>query len=179
MQRSLAQYRGTYNLSCKNQRSKAELDRVTTLRQEELTRFNKDMQTSRVRFQAKVRKLRQSRCANESLHRHVRQLEGDLSVAQQELKKVDHLKCEICFDKIKNKVTKCGHTFCGGCLLLHAQFQNYIVADSMTQPDSFRCPGCRCILRGEDVKDIYWGDAFQEVVVLDSDIDSDSEGDDD
>jgi len=100
-------------------------------------------------------------------------------VAQQELKMVDHLKCEICFDKIKNKVTKCGHTFCGGCLLLHAQFQNYIVADSMTQPDSFRCPGCRCILRGEDVKDIYWGDAFQEVVVLDSDIDSDSEGDDD
>jgi len=160
-------------------KTKAELNRFTALRQKELTKYNKDIQNSQLTFRAKARKLLLSKRAYDSLQRRVRHLEGDLSAAQHELKKVDQLTCEICFDKIKDKITKCGHTFRGEFVLLHAGSQNYIVADSMTQPDSFRCPGCRCILRGEDVKDIYWGDAFQEVVVLDSDIDSDSEGDDD
>ena len=184
-----ALWRNTETLIAFLTRSKAELDRITALRQEDLARYNKDIQmrqedlarynkdiqTGHLRFQAQARKLRQSRCVNESLHRRVRQLEGDLSAAKQELKKANQLICEICFDKIKNKVTKCGHTFCEGCLLLHARSQNYIIGDSLTEPDSFRCPGCRCMLRGEDVKDIYWGDAFQEVVALDSDTDSDSE----
>lgn len=109
----------------------------------------------------------------------MRHLEGDSSAAQHELKKADQLLFEISFDKIKDKITKCGHTFRGECVLLHARPQTGSLTDSMTRHNSFPYPVCRVSLGIKDVKDIYWGYTFQEIVVLDSDTDGNSEEDDD
>lgn len=109
----------------------------------------------------------------------MRHLEGNLSAAQHELKKVDQLTCEIYFDKIKDKITKCGHTFRGECVLLHARSQTDNLADSMTRHNFFPCQ-CAEFLSGlRTLRISIGGKTFQEVVVFDSDTDSDNEEDDD
>lgn len=150
-------------------RNKAELDRITALRQKEQTEHEEAIEISRKKLRAQVRKLRKCRRENDSLRRRNRHLEGDLSAAKEELRKVDHLRCEICYDKIRNRFTKCGHTFCDECLFMCAQH-------SVTKPDPGPCPTCRAYLRAEDVKEIFLEGGPGEVVVVD---DSDSNSDND
>lgn len=48
----------------------------------------------------------------------------------------ENIRCNICFIKVKNTVTNCGHTTCAGCLLLSCD-------------KSMNCPTCR-----QDIKHV-------------------------
>lgn len=146
-----------------------------------------------VRLRSANRMLKQERGRNADLGRRNKQLmdqvkwaneqakllatlSAELRALQEQLELVDHLRCEICVDRFKRAVTRCGHGYCNECLetWMHSQSGH---ADPTHQHEARRkytCPTCRSSLdANRDVWPIYLGDddAATEVISLESDED--------
>ncbi|OAP53909.1 hypothetical protein AYL99_11931 [Fonsecaea erecta] len=157
-------------------RTKAELDRVTALRQQELAEHRGAIEPYRRVIRAKDRQLQKFRRKKQKLRHRIRHLETDLRVANEELEKVAFLICEICYAKIKDTYTTCGHTYCQGCLSTYRQFLACDMTILATQCHFGPCPKCRTLLKPDDIRKLYLSTS-QDVVVVDSDSDSPSEDD--
>lgn len=115
----------------------------------------------------------QNRWANEQA-KLLAPLSADLRALQEELELVDHLRCEICVEKFKGAVTRCGHGFCSECLQTWMQCAREDAGESDQRGDRGRytCPSCRSSLKAnQDVWPIYLGDkdTATEIISIDSD----------
>ena len=114
------------------------------------------------KFQAQSVKMQKLKRDNEMLRRRNKQLVGDLETSHQKLRKIDHLKCEICLESFKNKITRCGHGFCSDCLTTWLRstdgddFRIHGVA--IIEPITSSCPMCRTTINEkDDVWPLYLG----------------------
>ncbi|KAJ9493385.1 hypothetical protein H2202_011137 [Exophiala xenobiotica] len=143
-----------------------ENDHLTTRHRRELSAYQKSAGVIRKQLRTQGHRLQKYKDANKLLRRRNQELATDLEAARNDLDQVDHLRCNICMDSIKNVMTKCGHGFCRPCL--SRWLRDAPITSTLTGPGE-RCPVCRQVVKEGDVQDIY----------LESDIRTDSVPEDD
>jgi hypothetical protein len=150
----------------------AEIDNLTTRHQQELSDHQHSTEITRNQLRSQGHRLRRYKDANKLLRRDNQQLATELEAARKDLDQVEHLRCNICMDSMKNAVTGCSHGFCKPCLLRWLR-------DST---NGNCCPICRRIVREGEIRDIDLEPGSRIPAVLEDDaatevlsIDSDSE----
>jgi rubrerythrin len=149
---------------------------LATRHQQDLLDNQHDAEITRNQLRNQGHSLRKCKAANKVLRRKNKQLATELEVARKELDEVEHLRCNICMESMKNAVTGCSHGFCKPCLLRWLR----------DRTNRNRCPICRRIVREGEIRDIdlepgsrvpavLEDDVATEVLSIDSDSDSDSE----
>ena len=131
----------------------AEIDRLNTQHQQELSHHQRSATDLRKRVHAQGDRLQQNRETMRLLRRRNGQSVKDLEAARTELDQVHFLRCDICKDTIKNVVTRCGHGFCRECLNGWLQRP----ADPHADRAEKSCPHCRRIVIESELRDVYLG----------------------
>jgi len=97
-------------------------------------------------------------------------LEAELRAKDARLEQRKHLTCNICLEKDKDRVTKCGHGFCASCIGRYFDIGAREVTTFTWNEDMNRmiesvdriiksvpCPICRTVLRPRHVWKVYLG----------------------
>jgi len=64
------------------------------------------------RFKAQCQKVQKQKLQMERLRRRNKQLDDDVRTSNKKLERMQHLRCDVCLEDVKNVVTRCGHSFC-------------------------------------------------------------------
>jgi hypothetical protein len=157
------------------QAKEAEIHRLVTLRQQDLSNHQHFAEATQIRLQRQGRRLQRLSNAKTALRRRNNELARDLISARTQLDHVDHLQCHVCRSELFNTITICRHIYCKPCL-------DHWRAVSF----SFTCPDCRRELGPSDFWEIHiepdsknppappaHDDSDDATVILNSDSDSD------
>ena len=141
-----------------------ELERV--IRQNVVETNQRDATIRRLegRFTTQCQKVQKQKQQMERLRRRNKQLDDDLRTSNKKLEQMQHLRCDVCLEDVKNVVTRCGHGFCSTCLTTHFRFNGrpgFGLADlPSSQRSTARCPTCRTMISDKgDVWPIHVGAA--------------------
>jgi hypothetical protein len=131
----------------------AEIIRLNTRHQQELSHHQRSAKDLRKTIQAQGNRLKQNKENIALFRRRITQITKDLEGEREKLGQVDFLRCDICQDKIKNIVTGCSHGFYRGCIdkWLHRR------ADPNTDRTEKSCPDCRRILIKGEIRPVFLG----------------------
>ncbi|KAK5936740.1 hypothetical protein PMZ80_011003 [Knufia obscura] len=84
--------------------------------QHELHQREKDKESWRRTFADKDKETKTLKRETANLRAQAKQLRIELKAKTNQLQRMDHLTCDVCYDQEKCRVTRCGHGFCASCL---------------------------------------------------------------
>ena len=111
------------------------------------------------KFEAQERDMKELKQANNDLRQKAKLLRITLKAKENELSRMVHFFCDICFEQEKSKTTTCGHGFCEACLAkwqATASRETQLIGNGVSVLTVFSCPSCRQKLNpASDVWPIY------------------------
>lgn len=146
----------------------AELDRRTSQHKRDVLSHKECADRAMRKVQATAKMLHKYRLEIQSLRLQNQNLTGDLEA------KTKRLLCNICVDRSKDVVTKCGHSFCKSCVTTWLRQPDEDAADDLDldspPPTKATCPICRKLLdEKDDVWPLFNENTEPEVTYVDSD----------
>jgi predicted RNase H-like nuclease (RuvC/YqgF family) len=121
--------------------------------QHELYQREKDKVSWQRTFVDKDKETKTLKRETANLRAQVKQLRIELKAKTDQLQRMGHLICDICFDREKCQVTRCGHGFCTSCLsdwFDAAAEEAMLSGEGVSVVGEASCPICRKKLHQTD-----------------------------
>ncbi|KAK5077726.1 hypothetical protein LTR70_009494 [Exophiala xenobiotica] len=133
--------------------------------QHELHQREKDKESWRRTFADKDKETKTLKRETANLRAQAKQLRIELKAKTNQLQRMDHLICDVCYDQEKCRVTRCGHGFCASCLSAWfnaAAEEAMLSGGGVSVVGEASCPTCRRKLdQTDDIWPIYLSEAVE------------------
>ncbi|KAK5083832.1 hypothetical protein LTR05_006338 [Lithohypha guttulata] len=121
----------------------------------ELCRREKENESWRRKFTEKCEDMKALKREIADLRGRMKHLRVELKAKTRQLERMDHLICDICYDREKCLVTRCGHGFCASCLphVFDIAAEEAMLdddGDGVSVVGEANCPTCRERLNQKD-----------------------------
>ena len=112
----------------------------------ELHYRERDNKSWQLKFAEKDSETKSLKRENAELRAKAKLLRLEVRAKTEQLQRMDHLICDICYDQEKYKVTRCGHGFCADCLSawFDTSAEDYVLdREGLFVVGEASCPACR------------------------------------